>query len=99
MYLCKKCSTMETIKIEWILFFIVVLGLSIKLLYYFFIPKRRLKLYFRSLVKWYNPAHIMEDLDDNVEAFLKISNYCNLAIWIGSGILVYLLAYSIIFPD
>ena len=90
---------MDFSKYEWILLFIIITGLAIKLFFFYRIRRKKFKMFFRSITQWYDLSHNLEDIDEKVEAFLKISNYCNLLIWIGTGVLSYLIAFKLIFPD
>ncbi len=85
--------------IEITLLVFIIVAILIKLVYFFMIPKRRFKMFTRSSLKWHNLSMTIDDIDENVETFLRISNYCNLVIWIGTGILGYLLAFYFIFPS
>jgi len=86
-------------KIELALLLLVLGGISIKLLYFLLIPKRKTKLFFKSFGQWFNLAHNLEEIDDNMESFLKMSNYCNIIVWIAFGVLCYLLAFYTLFPE
>ena len=86
-------------KLEWVLLLMIITGIFIKLFFFSRIPRKKAKMFFRSLTQWYNLSHNLEDINENVEAFLKISNYCNLLIWIGTGVLSYLIVFNLIFAD
>ena len=94
----KYCAIMDVHFIEITLLVFIIIAILIKLVYFYMIPKRRIKMFIKSTIKWHNLTMMTEDLNENVETFLRISNYCNLVIWIGTGVLGYLVAFYLIFP-
>ena len=77
----------------------VVGAFLLKLYYFNIIQKKRYKMFFRSFSKWYRLTSLIVDLDESVETFMRISNYCNLVIWMGGGLLIWLSLLKLIFPD
>ena len=90
---------MEFNKYEWGLLLMIIIGLLVKLFFFSRVPRRKFKMYLISFAHWYNLSHNLEDIDENLEAFLKISNYCNLLVWIGTGVLSYLIVFNLIFSE
>ena len=90
---------MDTDKAELMLLAAIIIAILVKLVFFALIPKRKARMFFRSFIKWFNLSYMLEDIDENVETFMKTSNYCNLVIWLGSGVLIYLVFFFIIFPE
>ena len=90
---------MDSDKIELMLLASIIIAILVKLVFFSLIPKRKAKFFFRSFIKWYKMAYMIEDLDENVESFMTTSNYCNLVLWIGSLVLLYLVVFFLIFPE
>ena len=90
---------MDSDKNFYVLLAAVLCAFFAKLFYFNLIKKKNYKMFFRSFSKWYNMQSLIEDIDDSIENFMTTSNYCNLVIWIGSGALIWLLFWRILFPE
>ena len=86
-------------KVQIMLLTAIIIAILVKLAFFLLIPRRKFKIFIRSFVKWFNLSYMLEDIDENMEVFMKTSNYCNLMIWLGSGALLYLVVFFLIFPE